>query len=698
MTPHLGSFILRRAVSAVVLVLVVASAAVLLARLAPGDHLEFELTPTQIAAERHRLGLDAPLHVQYFAWLRRFARFDLGESTRYPGRRVSDLIAERIGNTLILGGAALLIATALGIPLGVVSGRAAAIRSRWQPAASRSSCSPCRQLSCRSGCCFWRRRLVGFPLVVCPAGGVGVMLHHLALPVLALGLPVAATLERLQSRAMADALRHPSVQAARARGPSTRLVWSHAMRLSLTPVLAVYGVIAATLISGSFAVEYVMTWPGLGRLLYDGLIARDANVVAGCAATGRPPSQSASFSRTSPRRCRPEGRGSAMRRTRAIGGALLAGLVLAALFAPVLTPTLRCASSPTTRTRRRCVLTSFRPTEIVWPFVRPVKLVDRLERRFEATATRCRSDGSTAGCCYRSMNLADRGFPWEPIRWPRCLLAPALRCAAVTRWRSSHRSAHSSQAWRSAAWQGSRGRLETALMAVADFVLVLPAIYVVLALRAAMLVLSVPQVFWALSLVLAAAGWPLVARGVRGSSLPSGRRSMSKLHHGCVPCADSATSPPACHGRLPSLHRDDDGAGVCGVGRNAHAGGAGISCSCSELGGNAPGRLAGLGLHRRAVVDVAGDRARPDCSPHAHAELGTALRLPLSAQSRKSLLKRALGIPPHVFQSRTSGPLWNSPAHQQVFQRVKPRPDSKTGGVCQNEPRDRTRVRHLILN
>jgi peptide/nickel transport system permease protein len=127
-----------------------------------------------------------------------------------------------------------------------------------------------------------------FPVGGLPSsGGAAAMVRHLVLPVLALGLPVAATLERLQSRAMADALRHPSVQAARARGiPESRVVWSHALRLSLTPVLAVYGVIAATLISGSFAVEYVMTWPGLGRLLYDGLIARDANVVAGCAATG----------------------------------------------------------------------------------------------------------------------------------------------------------------------------------------------------------------------------------------------------------------------------------------------------------------------------------------------------------------------------------------------------------------------------
>jgi ABC-type dipeptide/oligopeptide/nickel transport system permease component len=262
---------------------------VLLARLAPGDHLsEFELTPAQIAAERHRLGLDAPLHVQYVAWLRRFARFDLGESTRYPGRRVRDLIAERIGNTLLLGGAALVIATALGIPLGVVSGRGGRDPLALATGGLSVILLALPPVVLSLGLLFLASKTGWFPVGgLPPTGGVSVTLQSLALPVLALGLPSAATLERLQSRAMADALRHPSIQAARARGiPSTRLVWSHALRLSLTPVLAVYGVIAATLISGSFAVEYVMTWPGLGRLLYDGLIARDANVVAGCAATG----------------------------------------------------------------------------------------------------------------------------------------------------------------------------------------------------------------------------------------------------------------------------------------------------------------------------------------------------------------------------------------------------------------------------
>ena len=289
MTPHFVSFVLRRAASAVLLVLLVSSAAVVLARLAPGDHLsEFELSPEQLAAERHRLGLDAPIHIQYMTWLRGLAQFDLGESTRYPGRRVSALIGERLGSTVLLGLGALLVSTAIGIPLGVVTGRG---RRGVLASAARGGSVVLLALPpivLSLALLFVASRTGWFPVGGFPAeGGLETTLRYLALPVLALGLPVAATLERLQSNAMADALRHPSVRAARARGvPDRRVIWLHALRLSLTPVLAVYGVMMGTLVSGSFVVEYVMTWPGLGRLLYDGLIARDANIIAGCAATG----------------------------------------------------------------------------------------------------------------------------------------------------------------------------------------------------------------------------------------------------------------------------------------------------------------------------------------------------------------------------------------------------------------------------
>jgi peptide/nickel transport system permease protein len=107
----------------------------------------------------------------------------------------------------------------------------------------------------------------------------------LVLATLALALPIAALLERLQSRSLEEALREPSIAAAIGRGiPRSRVVWRHALRLSLKPVLAIYGVIVGGVLSGSFAVEIVMGWPGLGELMFQALVSRDLFLVAGCAA------------------------------------------------------------------------------------------------------------------------------------------------------------------------------------------------------------------------------------------------------------------------------------------------------------------------------------------------------------------------------------------------------------------------------
>jgi peptide/nickel transport system permease protein len=109
----------------------------------------------------------------------------------------------------------------------------------------------------------------------------------MALPLLALALPMTAVIERLQSRAACEALEQPTSVAAAARGiPRSRLIWVHAFRASLRPVLGVYGIIIATLFSGSVAVEVITGWPGLGRLMLDGLESRDVFLVAGCALTG----------------------------------------------------------------------------------------------------------------------------------------------------------------------------------------------------------------------------------------------------------------------------------------------------------------------------------------------------------------------------------------------------------------------------
>jgi peptide/nickel transport system permease protein len=111
--------------------------------------------------------------------------------------------------------------------------------------------------------------------------------RHMILPTLAIALPLAATIERLQSQATAETMGERFVAAAVARGvPPRRVLWRHVLRPSLRPVAAVFGVIFGNLLSGSFIVEVVTSWPGLGRLMFDALRSRDLYLVAGCAAAG----------------------------------------------------------------------------------------------------------------------------------------------------------------------------------------------------------------------------------------------------------------------------------------------------------------------------------------------------------------------------------------------------------------------------
>jgi peptide/nickel transport system permease protein len=120
-----------------------------------------------------------------------------------------------------------------------------------------------------------------------PSGHFLDVVRHLIIPAAALGLPLAAMLERLQAQAMEEAMGQPFITATLARGASrARVVWRHAFKVSLRPVASVYGLIVGTLLSGSFAVEVITAWPGLGSLMLDALRTRDVFLVAGCAGTG----------------------------------------------------------------------------------------------------------------------------------------------------------------------------------------------------------------------------------------------------------------------------------------------------------------------------------------------------------------------------------------------------------------------------
>ena len=110
---------------------------------------------------------------------------------------------------------------------------------------------------------------------------------HLTLPALAVAIPLTATIERLQSQAMTETLELPFVRAAVARGLTwRRVVWRHAFPVALRPVLGVYGIIIGSVFSGSFVVEVVSAWPGLGQLMYEALVSRDPYLIAGCGMAG----------------------------------------------------------------------------------------------------------------------------------------------------------------------------------------------------------------------------------------------------------------------------------------------------------------------------------------------------------------------------------------------------------------------------
>jgi peptide/nickel transport system permease protein len=273
---------LRRLGLAILLVLLVSSSALVLARLAPGDTTDaFDArTPEQIAEDRRRLGLDLPLHQVYGRWLTRLARFDLGTSLKYQ-RPVSELVGERAANTALLASTALALATVVGLPLGVFT--ASRRRGLVPPLVRAGSVAA---LSAPPLLTSLALVLLAARTGWLPIGGIGTA-WHLVIPALALALPAMGTLERLQAGAMTDTLHERFMVAGVARGiPDRSLLWRHAFRASLAPVLGVYAVIVASLFSGSFAVEIVTSWPGLGRLMFDALIARDIHLVAGCAVAG----------------------------------------------------------------------------------------------------------------------------------------------------------------------------------------------------------------------------------------------------------------------------------------------------------------------------------------------------------------------------------------------------------------------------
>jgi peptide/nickel transport system permease protein len=285
----------RRAAHGFLLLWGVSVLSFVLVELAPGDYFaEMRLDPriseATMRALRSRYGLDRPLPERYVYWLASLAKGEMGYSFAY-GQPVGGLLWPRVGNTLLLTVTATTLAWLLALPLGawwatlrpgpanagfavltamllalpdlvlVLGLLLLAVRTGWFPAGGMVSLGH-EQMS-------WGER-------------VGDVAIHLVLPVAALVLGVLPVLVRYVRAGVAEALGTPFVRAARAHGiPERRVLLCHALPAAANPLISLFGLSVAGLLSTSLLVEVVMSWPGLGPLLLEAILARDLYLVLG---------------------------------------------------------------------------------------------------------------------------------------------------------------------------------------------------------------------------------------------------------------------------------------------------------------------------------------------------------------------------------------------------------------------------------
>jgi len=278
--PALLKRFLARCFEALVTLWLLATLCFVLLRSAPGGPFDNEKTapPEVEAALAAQYRLDQPLLSQYGHWLADVLRGDLGPSFQYPDYTVNQLLAAGLPISLVNGGLALLLALGIGMPLGVW----AALRAgRWTD----------RALMFGAGLGLAVPKFVAAPLLILvfavglqwlPAGGWDGGWRSAVLPIIALALPNLAYCARLTRASLLEVLGADYLRAARGRGLSeARLLFAHALRPGLLPVVAWLSPALINVVSGSAVVEQVFGIPGIGRYFVQGALNRDYTLVLG---------------------------------------------------------------------------------------------------------------------------------------------------------------------------------------------------------------------------------------------------------------------------------------------------------------------------------------------------------------------------------------------------------------------------------
>ena len=273
----MGRFILFRLLQAAITLLAL-SAGVFFAVNITGDVVSFLTNPQDTQEERQamreRLGLDRPVYVQYAKFLGHMVRGDFGDSPTW-GVPARDLLAERLPNTIKLAAAGFLLTVIIGIPLGIVSAvnRRGLVDRIVTPLAIVGMAAPQ----------FWVGvmliLLFGATLGWLPTFGMGGPKNYI-LPAFSLSLFLIAGMVRLTRSSMLEVLDSEYIKFARVKGLADWLViWKHALKNAVIPVMTFAGISLGGLLNGSIVVEVVFAWPGVGRLMLTSVTQRDFTVV-----------------------------------------------------------------------------------------------------------------------------------------------------------------------------------------------------------------------------------------------------------------------------------------------------------------------------------------------------------------------------------------------------------------------------------
>ncbi|MGK7949129.1 MAG: ABC transporter permease [Xenococcaceae cyanobacterium] len=288
-------YVVKRLLQALLTLLLASALSFAIIQLAPGDYLDTlrnnpQISPERIAELQQQFGLDKSPWEQYGRWLWRvITRFDFGMSFVYF-RPVSSLLLERIPATLLLAFASIIITWTIALPLGIIS----AVKQNTLLDRSLRVLTYLGQGFPPFITALLLLILAQYLSPLFPVGGMTSINHeelsflgkildvgwHMILPTIALSITSFASLQRLTRGQLLDVLRQDYIQTARAKGlPENKVLYVHALRNAINPLITLLGFEFASLLSGSFIAEFFFNWPGLGRLILQAVQAQDLYLV-----------------------------------------------------------------------------------------------------------------------------------------------------------------------------------------------------------------------------------------------------------------------------------------------------------------------------------------------------------------------------------------------------------------------------------